>query len=180
MSRVGRKPIQIPAGVQVRVEGSQVTAEGPKGKVVEKIPPGVSVELANGVLQVQRQSDEGPIRARQGLMRALLANAVEGAAKGFSRGLEVVGVGYKAELKGREVHFALGYSHPVVYQIPEGVSIEVDSKAGKLTVSSANKQLLGQVCAEIRNLRKPDPYKGKGIKYADEVIKRKAGKSATK
>jgi large subunit ribosomal protein L6 len=162
------------------VEGNQVTAEGPKGKVAEKIPPGVSIELANGVLLVQRQSDEGPIRARHGLIRALLANAVEGVSKGFSRGLEVVGVGYRAELKGREVHFALGYSHPVVYRIPEGVSIEVDSKAGKLTVSSANKQLLGQVCAEIRNLRKPDPYKGKGIKYAEEVIKRKAGKSATK
>lgn len=180
MSRIGMKPIPVPAGVRVRVEHNLVTAEGPKGRVEERVPAGVAVEFAEGQLRISRQGEDGPTRAAHGLTRALLANAVEGVSRGFSRGLEVVGVGYKAELRGREVHFALGYSHPVVFPIPEGVSIEVDAKAGKLTVSSANKQLLGQVCAEIRRLRKPDPYKGKGIKYAEETIRRKAGKSVTK
>jgi large subunit ribosomal protein L6 len=180
MSRVGRKPIEVPKGVKVQVADGMFTAEGPKGRVSQKLIPGFPVKVENGVVQVSRESDEGPERAKHGLLRALLANAVSGAANGFSRALEIVGVGYKAEIRGEEIHFALGYSHPVVYKLPKAVRAELDAKANRLTFSSADRQLLGQVCAEIRRLRAPDPYKGKGIKYADEVIRRKVGKAGAK
>ena len=180
MSRVGRKPIDVPNGVKVKFDGGVFTAEGPKGTVSQAVLPGFPVDVEDGKVKVGRPGDAGPDRAKHGLMRALLANAVEGAANGFSRGLEIIGVGYKAEVRGSEVHFALGYSHPVVYKIPTGIKIEVDTKAGKMTISGADKQMLGQVCAEIRRLRPPDPYKGKGIKFADEVIRRKVGKAGAK
>lgn len=180
MSRVGRKPIDVPGGVKVTVAGDMFTAEGPKGKVSQALLPGFPVEVEGGQIRVGRPGDAGPDRAKHGLMRALLANAVEGVTNGFSQGLEIIGVGYKAEVRGAEVHFALGYSHPVVFKIPAGIRIEVDAKAGKMQVSGADKQLLGQVCAEIRRLRPPDPYKGKGIKFADEVIRRKVGKAGAK
>lgn len=180
MSRVGRKPIDVPSGVKVTVAGGMFTAEGPKGKVSQALLPGFPVEVDGGQIRVGRPGDAGPDRAKHGLMRALLANAVEGVTNGFSQGLEIIGVGYKAEVRGAEVHFALGYSHPVVFKIPAGIKIEVDTKAGKMQVSGADKQLLGQVCAEIRRLRPPDPYKGKGIKFADEVIRRKVGKAGAK
>lgn len=180
MSRVGRKPIDVPGDVKVTVAGDMFTAEGPKGKVSQALLPGFPVEVEGGQIRVGRPGDAGPDRAKHGLMRALLANAVEGVTKGFSQGLEIIGVGYKAEVRGAEVHFALGYSHPVVFKIPAGIKIEVDAKAGKMQVSGADKQLLGQVCAEIRRLRPPDPYKGKGIKFADEVIRRKVGKAGAK
>lgn len=180
MSRVGRKPIEVPSGVKVSVAGDMFTAEGPKGKVSQALLPGFPVEIRGGKITVGRPGDAGPERAKHGLIRALLANAVEGVSQGYSRGLEIIGVGYKAEVKGSEVHFALGYSHPVVFKIPNGIKIDVDTKAGKMTVSGADKQLLGQVCAEIRRLRPPDPYKGKGIKFADEVIRRKVGKAGAK
>ncbi len=180
MSRVGRKPIEVPSGVRVSVAGDVFTAEGPKGKVSQALLPGFPVEIQGGKITVGRPGDAGPDRAKHGLIRALLANAVEGVSQGYSRGLEIIGVGYKAEVRGSEVHFALGYSHPVVFKIPAGIKIDVDTKAGKMTVSGADKQLLGQVCSEIRRLRPPDPYKGKGIKFADEVIRRKVGKAGAK
>ncbi|MBP1642476.1 MAG: rplF [Acidobacteria bacterium] len=180
MSRVGKMPIVVPKGVKIQIVDDVFTAEGPKGKVSQKLIPGFPVKVEDGVIRVERAGDEGPVRAKHGLLRALLANAVSGAANGFSRALDIVGVGYKAEIRGDVIHFALGYSHPVVYPLPSGVKAELDPKANRLTFSSADRQLLGQVCAEIRKLRVPDPYKAKGIKYSDEVIRRKVGKAGAK
>ncbi len=179
MSRVGRRPIEVPKGVKVVVSDGKFTAEGPKGKVTQALLDGFPVNVENNVVTVSRSGESGPERAKHGLMRALLANAVLGVSEGFSQGLEITGVGYKAELRGSEVHFALGYSHPVVFSVPEGIKIEID-KANKIMVTGADRQLLGQVCAEIRRLRPPDPYKGKGIKFTGEVIRRKVGKAGAK
>jgi large subunit ribosomal protein L6 len=176
MSRIGKEPIAVPDGVKVSVDGGVFTAEGPKGKVSEKIVKRVAVEIEDGTITVTRRGDAGPDRAMHGLMRALLANAVTGVSEGFTKVLEINGVGYKAEAKGQEVHFALGYSHPVIYRVPDGINVDVD-KANRITVTGADRQQVGQVAAEIRSLRKPEPYKGKGIKYADEVIRRKVGKA---
>ncbi len=179
MSRVGKKPIEVPAGVKVAVVDGRFVAEGPKGKVSEKLLDGVPVSIDDGVVTVTRDGDSGDLRSRHGLMRSLLANAVQGVARGFSKQLEIHGVGYRAEVQGRELQFALGYSHPVVYSIPEGIEVEVD-KQNRITVSGAHRQQVGQVAAEIRSLRKPEPYKGKGIRYADEEIRRKVGKAGAK
>jgi large subunit ribosomal protein L6 len=179
MSRVGLRPIPVPKGIKVSVEEGVFTAEGPKGQVSQPLFPGFPVAVDDGEVRVSRSGDSGMERSRHGLLRALLANAVEGAAKGFTRQLDIVGVGYRAEVKGREVQFALGYSHPVLFPIPEGIAIEVD-KNNRVTVTGADRQRVGQVAAEIRRLRKPDPYKGKGIKYSDEVIRRKVGKAGAK
>ena len=176
MSRIGREPISIPEGTKVALEAGVFSAEGPKGRVELAVVPGIAVSIDDGTVTVSRKGDSSSHRARHGLTRALLANAVQGATEGFSRQLEINGVGYRAEVKGKELHLSLGYSHPVVYSIPDGVQIEVD-KNNKMTVQGADKQLVGQVAAEIRALRKPEPYKGKGIKYVDEVIRRKAGKA---
>lgn len=180
MSRIGQAPIPVPQGTKVAVEGGRFTAEGPKGKVSQALFDGYPVKVENDVVTVARPGETGPDRAKHGLLRSLLANAVEGAANGFHKTLDIVGVGYRAEVKGREVHFALGYSHPVVYPIPEGIEIEVDPKANRVSVRGADKQKVGQVAAEIRRLRKPDPYKGKGIKYTDEILRRKVGKAGAK
>ena len=180
MSRIGRMPIPIPDGVKVQVTDGVFTAEGPKGRVQQVVLPGYPVKIESGVVTVARSGESGSERAKHGLMRALLANAVSGVATGFSRTLEIIGVGYKAEIRGSEIHFALGYSHPVVYKVPQGIEVDHDAKANKLTVRGADRQLLGQVCAEIRGLRRPDPYKAKGIKYADEVLRRKVGKAGAK
>lgn len=180
MSRVGRKPIPVPGTVKVKVSDGTFTAEGPKGRVEQKLIPGFPVKFENGVVSVERPSDDGQDRAKHGLLRALLANAVDGVTNGFTRSLDIVGVGYKAEIRGEDIHFALGYSHPIVYRLPKGIKAELDPKANRLTVTSADRQLLGQVCAEIKRLRVPDPYKGKGIKFSDEVIRRKVGKAGAK
>jgi large subunit ribosomal protein L6 len=179
MSRIGRTPIPVPSGTRVEVKEGRFTAEGPKGKVSQALFPGFPVEVKDGTVTVARPGDGGPDRAKHGLLRALLANAVQGASAGFSKQLDIVGVGYRAEVKGNHVQFALGYSHPVFYDIPPGIKIEVD-KNNRITVSGADRQQVGQVAAEIRGLRRPDPYKGKGIKYVDEVIKRKVGKAGAK
>lgn len=179
MSRVGKQPIPVPAGTTVKIEGDRFVAEGPQGKVSERLFPGFPVEIADGVVTVSRRGESGPDRAKHGLVRALLANAVHGASEGFSKALEIHGVGYRAEVKGDAVHFALGYSHPVVYKIPKGIEIKVD-KSNAVTVRGSNRQLVGQVAAEIRALRSPDPYKGKGIRYRDEVLRRKVGKAGAK
>jgi large subunit ribosomal protein L6 len=180
MSRVGRKEIPLPKGVEVKQEGTNVTVKGPKGSLTTALVPGIDVTVENNVVQFRRANDEGKTRAFHGLMRALVANNVTGVSDGFKRELDIIGVGYRAEVKGREVVFALGYSHPVRFPIPDGIDIVVEPKSGHITITGIDKQKVGQVAAEIRSLRAPDPYKGKGIKYSDEVIRRKAGKAAGK
>ena len=180
MSRIGRMPIPVPAGVKVEITSESFVAEGPKGKVSQKLLAGFPVSLENGVVKVERTSEAGSERAKHGLLRALLANAVAGVSTGFSKTLEIHGVGYKAEVRGSEIHFTLGYSHPIVYPLPPGIQVDHDPKANRLTLSGADRQLLGQVCAEIKKLRKPDPYKAKGIKFAGEVLRRKVGKAGAK
>jgi large subunit ribosomal protein L6 len=180
MSRIGRAPIQVPAGTKVAIDGGVFTAEGPRGKVSQALFEAYGVKVEEGVVTVSRPGESGPERAKHGLLRSLLANAVEGASTGFQKSLDIVGVGYRAEVKDREVHFALGYSHPVVFPIPEGIEVEVDARANRVKVTGADKQRVGQVAAEIRRLRKPDPYKGKGIKYTDEILRRKVGKAGVK
>jgi large subunit ribosomal protein L6 len=155
-------------------------AEGPKGRVEQTLFEGYPVEVKDGVIEVQRTGEGGTERSRHGLLRALLANAVQGVSAGFTKQLDIVGVGYRAEVKGPQVQFALGYSHPVLYDIPEGIKVEIDTKANRVTVTGADRQKVGQVAAEIRGLRKPDPYKGKGIKYTGEVLRRKVGKAGGK
>jgi len=179
MSRIGKMPIQVPAGTKIEVKDGLFLAEGPKGKVAQPVFPGFPVEVKDNVVTISRSGDSGPERSKHGLLRALLANAVHGASAGFVKELDIVGVGYRAEVKGPQVQFALGYSHPVLFDIPEGIKIEID-RTGKITVSGADRQKVGQVAAEIRGLRSPDPYKGKGIKYTKEVLRRKVGKAGGK
>lgn len=180
MSRIGKAPIDIPASVKVKIEGDVFTAEGPKGKVSERIfPAECPVEIDGNVVRISRVNDSGSARSKHGLCRALLANAVTGVTEGFTKNLEVVGVGYRGEVKGKECHFALGFSHPVVFPIPEGISVEID-KQNKIKISGASRQQVGQVAAEIRSLRPPDPYKAKGIRYSDEQIRRKVGKAGAR
>jgi large subunit ribosomal protein L6 len=177
MSRIGKKPIVVPAGVKVTVDGSTVRVEGPKGKLAQAIPRDLSVTMDGSVLTVDRGSDERAVRARHGLIRSLLANMVHGVKDGFERKLEIVGIGYRAQLQGKNLQLALGYSHPVIFPIPDGVQAEVDRQVS-ITLKGADKAVLGQLAANLRALRKPDPYKGKGIKYAEEHIRRKVGKKA--
>jgi large subunit ribosomal protein L6 len=180
MSRIGKKEIPLPKGVEVKQDGGSVVVKGPKGSLQTAMVPGISMSVENNVLKFERRDDEGKTRAFHGLMRALVANNIKGVSEGFKRELDIVGVGYRAEVKGREVVFQLGYSHPVKFAIPEGIDIVVDAKTGHITITGVDKQRVGQTAAEIRSLREPDPYKGKGIKYSDEVIRRKAGKAAGK
>lgn len=180
MSRIGRMPVAIPQGVEVRSDGEFVRVKGPKGDLASRIPPGIAVEVDKGEVRFSRSNDEPQQRAWHGLVRSLVANSVQGVTKGFTRDLEIVGVGYKAEVRGKTVVFTLGYSHPINFPIPEGINVALDAKAGKLTISGADRQKVGQAAAEIRKLRVPDPYKAKGIKYADEVIRRKVGKAGGK
>ncbi len=180
MSRIGRMPVAIPKGVEVKKDGDFVRVKGPKGELASRIPSGLSVAVEGGEVRIGRSSDEPQQRAFHGLLRSLVANSVEGVTKGFSKELEIVGVGYKAEVKGKSVMFSLGYSHPVDFPIPEGISVQLDVKAGRLTVSGADRQKVGQTAAQMRKLRLPDPYKAKGVKYVDEVIRRKVGKAGGK
>lgn len=180
MSRIGRMPVTIPQGVDVRMDGDYVRVKGPKGELSSRIPPGITLEVEKGEVRFARANDEPQQRAWHGLLRSLVANSVQGVTKGFTRELEIVGVGYKAEVRGKSILFTLGYSHPIDFPIPEGINVGLDAKAGKLTVSGADRQKVGQTAAEIRQLRVPDPYKAKGIKYANEVIRRKVGKAGGK
>jgi large subunit ribosomal protein L6 len=173
-------PVSIPQGVEIHSDGEFVRVKGPKGELASRIPPGIAVEVDKGEVRFARSNDEPQQRAWHGLVRSLVANSVEGVTKGFTRELEIVGVGYKAEVKGKAVVFALGYSHPINFPIPDGIAVALDAKAGKLTISGADRQKVGQTAAEIRRLRVPDPYKAKGIKYANEVIRRKVGKAGGK
>ena len=179
MSRVGKMPIPIPNGTKVSVDNGALVVEGPKGKNVQPIFDGFPVEVKDGEIVVSRPGEARDDRAKHGLLRALLANAVAGATDGFMKELEIHGVGYRAEMKGRELHMSLGFSHPVVYPLPDGVDGEID-KNNKITLRSTDRQKVGQAAAEIRSLKKPEPYKGKGIRYTDEVVRRKVGKAGAK
>ena len=180
MSRIGKKPIQLPKGVEVKKDGNAILVKGPKGTLSTQLVTGIGIAVENNVVTFTRADEEKKTRAYHGLIRALVANNVRGVTEGFRRELDIVGVGYRAEVKGREVVFQLGYSHPVRFSIPEGIEIAVDAKSGHITITGTDKQKVGQTAAEIRSLREPDPYKGKGIKYSDEIIRRKAGKAAGK
>lgn len=177
MSRVGNKPITIPAGVTVSVANKSVTVEGPKGSLTEPVQDFTKLDVAEGTVTVIRADDSKVARARHGLQRALLQNMVTGVQEGFKKQLEINGVGYKADVSGKTLKLALGFSHPVNFTIPEGIDVSVESNV--LTITGIKRQQVGQVAAEIRSLRKPEPYKGKGIKYIDEQIVRKAGKTAS-
>lgn len=177
MSRIGRKPIPVPAGVKVALHPGAVDVQGPKGKMTVPLPGGIRFEQKDGVLTALRETEEH--RALHGLARALVANAVRGVTEGFKKDLDIVGVGYRAELKGKAVNFSLGYSHPIEFHIPEGIAVAVE-KQTHLVVSGADKRLVGQVAADIRSLRPPDPYKQKGIRVTGERLKKKAGKAGAK
>lgn len=176
MSRVGRKIISLPKEVKVQISDTALEVQGPKGKLRTPVPPGIRFGLEGAVLSCQRADDERQTRAFHGLARALAQNAVTGVTSGFTKELDIVGVGYRANVEGRKVVFALGYSHPVEFPIPEGITVTVD-KQTHLVVAGIDRQRVGQVAAEIRSLRRPDPYKQKGIRYTGEVLKKKAGKA---
>ena len=177
MSRVGRMPVKIPERVKVSVANGDVKVEGPKGKMHFSYNPKVQVEVANGQVTVTRPDESRMAKGLHGLTRTLVKNAVEGVTKGYEKALEISGVGFKAEVKGKEINFVLGFSHPVVFKLPEGVTAEVDAKQTRVIVRGVDKHLLGLTAAKIRALRPPEPYKGKGIKYSYEIVRRKEGKT---
>ena len=179
MSRIGKKPIQIPKGVTVKVVDGALDVQGPKGKMRQATPPGIAFAVDNGVLHASRASTDPELAKYHGLARSLAANAVLGVTEGFKKDLDIVGVGYRAEMKGKQVIFALGYSHAVVFDVPAGIDIAID-KQTHITVTGVDRQLVGQVAANIRRLREPDPYKQKGVRYTGEVLKKKAGKTGAK
>ena len=179
MSRIGKKFIAIPKGVKVDVKPRVVEIQGPKGTLSQPLPRGIGFELNGEELHARMLQDDPQLGKFHGLARSLVANAVRGVTEGFRKDLDIVGVGYRAELKGKQVHFALGYSHPVIFDIPSGIDIAID-KQTHITVTGIDRQMVGQVAANIRRLRKPDPYKQKGVRYTGEVLKKKAGKTGAK
>lgn len=179
MSRIGRKPIAMPKGVKVILEGGNVTVEGVKGKLVHPVMPDINIEVNDNTLFVKRTNDKKQTVAFHGLMRAKLANMINGVAGGFTKDLELVGVGYRTDLQGKVLNFTLGYSHPIKFPVPEGVTVSVE-KQTKISLSSNDKELLGQTVADIVALRRPDAYKGKGVRRAGQIIKLKPGKTAAK
>jgi len=179
MSRIGKKPIVLPKGVTVKIADGAVEVQGPKGKLRQAFPAGIGFEMAEGQLVAKRKTDAPELGKFHGLARSLVANAVSGVTDGFKRELDIVGVGYRAEVKGKQVIFALGYSHPVVFDVPTGIDVAIE-KQTHITVTGVDRQLVGQVAANMRRLRKPDPYKQKGVRYTGEVLKKKAGKTGAK
>jgi large subunit ribosomal protein L6 len=179
MSRIGKKPIPLPAGVTVQISEGAVEVLGPKGKLRQALPPGIAFAQEDARLVASPVREDRELGKFHGLARSLVANAVLGVTQGFKKELDIVGVGYRAELKGKQINFALGYSHPVVFEIPSGIDVAVD-KQTHITVTGIDRQLVGQVAADIRRLRKPDPYKQKGVRYTGEVLKKKAGKTGAK
>ncbi|MBI3240763.1 MAG: 50S ribosomal protein L6 [Chloroflexi bacterium] len=177
MSRIGRKPVSVPKGVTVTVNGNEVKVKGPKGELTRVFRDEVAVKQEGDSLHVERSGDERQTRALHGLTRALLSNMVVGVSAGFNKVLQIEGVGYRAEMKGKDLVMALGYSHPVVVTPPAGITFSVDEKARTITIAGADKEQVGQVTADIRKWRKPEPYKGKGLRYLGEQIRRKAGKA---
>ncbi|HUC56301.1 MAG TPA: 50S ribosomal protein L6 [Streptosporangiaceae bacterium] len=176
MSRIGRLPIAVPSGVDVAIDGRDVTVKGPKGSLHLEVPAPIEAHLNDGVITVTRPSDEGEVRALHGLSRSLIANMVTGVTAGYAKTMEIVGVGYRVTAKGKDLEFALGFSHPVPVSPPEGISFRVETPT-RFVVEGIDKQQVGEVAANIRKIRKPDPYKGKGVRYSGEVVRRKAGKA---
>ena len=179
MSRIGKKIIPIPKGVKIDVQPGAVEVQGPKGKLRQALPPGIGFEVSGDQLHAKTLREDPELGKFHGLARSLVANAVLGVTQGFKKELDIVGIGYRAELKGRQVTFALGFSHPIVFDIPTGIDIAVD-KQTHITVTGVDRQLVGQVAANIRRMRKPDPYKQKGVRYKGEVLKKKVGKTGAK
>ncbi len=179
MSRIGKLPVEVPKGVKIKYSDTVITVEGPKGSLERHVMDGVTIDISDTVITVTRNDDSNKARAAHGLTRTLINNMVVGVTKGFERALEISGVGYRAEAKGDVLNLSLGYSHPINYQLPSGITVEVD-KMTKLLVKGINKEMVGQAAAKIRSFRPPEPYKGKGIRYADETILRKAGKTGKK
>jgi large subunit ribosomal protein L6 len=179
MSRIGKKPIAVPKGVKIDVQPGVVEVKGPKGTLRQPLPAGIGFELDGETLNAKTLTDDPQLGKFHGLARSLVANAVRGVTEGFRKDLDIVGVGYRAELKGKQVVFALGYSHPVVFDVPAGVDVAID-KQTHITVTGVDRQQVGQVAANMRRLRKPDPYKQKGVRYTGEVLKKKAGKTGAK
>ena len=177
MSRIGKRPIEIPDGVKIRQDGSLMITEGPRGTLSRKIPEGIAVALEGDVALVNTMSDDRRGRSLHGLARTLIANMVTGVSRGFEKSLEIVGVGYRGEVAGNVLKLLIGYSDPVEYKIPEGITIKVDKQVN-MVVSGIDKELVGRTASEIRDLKKPEPYKGKGIRYAGEYVRKKVGKSA--
>ncbi len=179
MSRVGKLPISIPDGVEVKIDSdNRVTAKGSKGELTVQIPPQIKVSIKDGVIKAERDSEAALSRSMHGLSRSLIWNIVQGVAEGYQKKLQVVGVGFRSELRGKSLLLNIGYSHSILFTPPDGIEIGVDSKANEITVSGIDKQLVGVVAAKIRAFKKPEPYKGKGIRYIDETVRRKAGKTA--
>ena len=176
MSRIGRLPIPVPAGVEVKIDGNNVEVKGPKGTLSLAVAAPITVAVEDGNVIVTRPDDERTSRSLHGLTRTLIANNIVGVTQGFTKGIEIVGTGYRVTAKGSAIEFALGYSHPILVEPPAGITFTVDGNT-KLTVSGIDKQAVGEVAANLRKLRKPEPYKGKGVRYAGEVVRRKAGKS---
>ncbi|MBG0740010.1 50S ribosomal protein L6 [Paeniglutamicibacter antarcticus] len=176
MSRIGRLPISVPAGVEVKINGSVVSVKGPKGELDHTVASPIEVALEDGIVTVSRPNDERASRSLHGLTRTLISNLIVGVTQGYEKKLEIVGTGYRVQAKGSDLEFALGYSHPVSVKAPVGITLTVEGPT-KISVSGNNKQQVGEVAANIRKLRKPDPYKGKGIRYAGEIIRRKVGKA---
>ncbi len=177
MSRIGKLPIPLPKGVDIQMEGDRLRVKGPRGTLEHRIPKGIEVAVEQGQIYVKRQSDQRELKALHGLTRTLLSNLITGVTQGFKKGLEIVGVGYRAEVQGRLLNLTLGYSHPVRYAIPEGISVSVDRNV-VLTVEGIDTQKVGQAAAEIRAFRRPEAYKGKGIRYSDEKVRKKVGKGS--
>lgn len=183
MSRVGNAPIEIPQGVEINVEKGLVTVKGPKGELTQNVDTAISIEVEDNRINVKRHTEQKDHKAKHGLYRSLLANMVEGVSKGFKTQQELVGVGYRASNQGQKLELLLGFSHAIVFELPEEIKVSCESERGKnpiVTMESHDKQLLGHVAAKIRSFRKPEPYKGKGIKFVGEQLRRKAGKSAAK
>jgi large subunit ribosomal protein L6 len=183
MSRIGKSPVTIPSGVEVKVDGNVITVKGSKGELTQEMDSAISMSIEDGTASFTRESDVPDHRAKHGLYRALLQNMVIGVSEGFKKQLEVVGVGYRANAQGQKLELSLGYSHPFILELPNEIKVSTVSEKGKapvVTLESHDKQLVGQVAAKIRSLRKPEPYKGKGVKYVGEELRRKAGKSAAK
>ena len=183
MSRIGKNPITVPSGVELSIQGNVVSVKGPKGELTQEVDEKLGLEYAENVLTVTRPNDDKDMRAKHGLYRSLCAGMVEGVTNGYKKELELVGVGFRAQASGQQLTLALGFSHPIIIELPKEVKVTAESQKGsnpKVTLESHDKQLIGTVAAKIRSLRKPEPYKGKGVRYVDEYIRRKAGKSAAK
>ncbi len=177
MSRIGKEPIAVPAGVEVSVDGSRVSVKGPRGQLQQSFHPDMRILLEDGTVRVERPSDERDHRSLHGLTRTLIANMVEGVTQGYEKRLEIVGVGYRAVLKGADLELAVGFSHPVSFRPPEGIEFEVPAP-NRIVIRGIDKQLVGEIAANVRKVRKPEPYKGKGIRYEGEHVRKKAGKAA--